>query len=189
MMIKRSFIPCIAFSAILLTVLMIPTVRANFLVMSCICDHFNVSAENGYYDEYTATGIEGSSTGAYFDWLNYTFQRGLGGYYSPAPPYVNLMDVYGEWIKNGDFYWISTTWNYPYPGYDSYGTWQYPYYGLYWTWPYHAQTYYYYTSNIDGTTYVGASTGSYFPWPPYPYAMWYDDGGLTWITKDGGNYP
>jgi hypothetical protein len=174
---KRNIIISIALSAILLAILTIPTIHASGQKYNCICNHYNANDVNTVYDEATGVGVTGSISdyGSYFWLISYSFVRDLGGYYQPAPPNDNLMYIHYEWTDTGTNSHNDITYNYP-----TNPSWIHPYY------PFGSFAYYGQQDNVafwtNQGTYAGGSASSWFEWPPYPSAMWYDQGSLTSVS-------
>jgi hypothetical protein len=172
---KSTIAISLALSAVLLAVLTLPAVYADDEINDCKCNHYSIYAENTAYDEYTATGVTGHLSGGHFWKIDYIFQRGLGGYYQPAPPNVHLMEIHYEYFEDGLGYQYDFTWNYPVP-------WTYPVNPFGGDYPYyHCQTKNLPIYNVINGEYAGGKTSSWFQWPPYPYTYWYCSGSLAQV--------
>ncbi|MCW4004027.1 MAG: hypothetical protein NWE95_08985 [Candidatus Bathyarchaeota archaeon] len=120
----------------------------------------------------TSLAAWGQDEFGYFEEIYITHQRGLGGYYDPAPPLVHMMDCMDEWYDHYMGYRIWYDYNEPVPWDtdDPFGV----------GFEYEVQT----SNDIIYTAvglYGGGTTDSYFPWPPAPYIMWFCEGSLAQV--------
>ncbi len=129
------------------------------------------------WDMYTGTAVhaEGWCEYGYFEYFYVDHTRGLGGYYSPAPPLVDQMTCMDEWFDWGMGYRYTYDINSPIP-------WTYPFDPFNQGFDYHVQESIIPQYPIQ-CLYVGGTTDSYFPWPPFPTAMWFDEGSRAYVPQ------
>jgi hypothetical protein len=172
---KSKVLEVMILSAALLALVVLPTfptIRAQDYSEknACKCNHFDITAENTAYDEYTGIALTARYYPGYkFFWMNFSFVRGLGGFYSPAPPDYNTMYSMREWFENGMGYRIYYLTDTPNP-------WFYPF-NPFGAFNYYAQNFSDYGDVIQGE-YGGCRASSWFRWPPFPWAFWYCSGDL-----------